>query len=97
MKPDVIVCSSDTLAQGVLAEAASRGLRVPADLAVMGFGDLSTAAQVFPALSTVRIDGAAIGTSTAEALLARFNDAGDAAAAAVRIDKGFTIVERQSA
>ncbi|AJW97371.1 LacI family DNA-binding transcriptional regulator [Burkholderia gladioli] len=97
VKPDVIVCSSDTLAQGVLAEAASRGLRVPADLAVMGFGDLSTAAQVFPALSTVRIDGAAIGTSTAEALLARFNDAGDAAAAAVRIDKGFTIVERQSA
>jgi LacI family gluconate utilization system Gnt-I transcriptional repressor len=34
--PEIVVCSSDTLAQGVLAEAASRGLRVPNDLAVMG-------------------------------------------------------------
>lgn len=80
-----------------MASALIPALRQARNLAVMGFGDLSTAAQVFPALSTVRIDGAAIGASTAEALLARFNDAGDAAAAAVRIDKGFTIVERQSA
>ncbi len=42
---EVVVCSSDTLAQGVLAEAASRGVRVPDDLAVMGFGDLSCAAH----------------------------------------------------
>jgi LacI family transcriptional regulator, gluconate utilization system Gnt-I transcriptional repressor len=92
--PDVIVCSSDTLAQGVLAEAASRQLNVPRDLAVMGFGDLSTAAHVYPALSTVRVDGAKIGTEAAKALLARFKDATQGEA--VKIDTGFTIVERQS-
>ncbi|WP_176046506.1 LacI family DNA-binding transcriptional regulator [Burkholderia sp. BCC1644] len=97
--PDVVVCSSDTLAQGVLAEAASRGLDVPRDLAVMGFGDLSTAAHVHPSLSTVRIDGTTIGAKTAEALLARLAvDAQPGAPAnKVRIDTGFTIVDRQSA
>ena len=96
--PEIVVCSSDTLAQGALAEAASRGLNVPRDVAVMGFGDLSTAAFVYPALSTVRIDGTAIGMKTAQALLARF--AGDAqpdrVQTEVKIDIGFTIVDRQS-
>ena len=93
--PEIVVCSSDTLAQGVLAEAASRRMKVPRDIAVMGFGDLSTAAQVYPALSTVRIDGATIGRKAAEALLQRFD--GDAPPAEVRIDTGFTIIDRQSA
>jgi len=94
-RPDVVVCSSDTIAQGVLAEAASRGLRVPADLAVMGFGDLSSASQVFPALSTVRVDGKNIGQQVAQALLDRFaypqgrHDP-------VRIDTGFTLIDRES-
>ncbi|KXU85878.1 GntR family transcriptional regulator [Caballeronia megalochromosomata] len=92
--PEVIMCSSDTLAQGVLAEAASRRMDVPREIAVMGFGDLSTAAHVYPALSTVRIDGATIGMKAAEALLERFN--GDAPPDDVRIDTGFTIIDRQS-
>ncbi|MFJ4144957.1 LacI family DNA-binding transcriptional regulator [Pseudomonas sp. NPDC089734] len=93
--PDVVVCSSDTVAQGVLAEAASRGLRVPEDLAVMGFGDLSSAAQVYPALSTVRVDGKRIGDQVAQALLDRFKfPAGSADP--VRIDTGFTLIDRQS-
>ncbi|WP_454692615.1 LacI family DNA-binding transcriptional regulator, partial [Achromobacter aloeverae] len=96
-RPEVVVCSSDTLAQGVLAEAASRGLHVPSDLAVMGFGDLSTAAHVCPALSTVRVDGATIGRNTAAALLARFAAPSDKDRVAVRMDTGFSIVDRESA
>jgi LacI family transcriptional regulator, gluconate utilization system Gnt-I transcriptional repressor len=94
--PEIVVCSSDTLALGVLAEAASRGLSVPGDLAVMGFGDLSAAAYAYPAISTVRVDGARIGAEAARALLERFNAAPDAPKSAVRIDTGFTILERQS-
>ncbi|QXH44349.1 LacI family DNA-binding transcriptional regulator [Pseudomonas xanthosomatis] len=94
-RPEVVVCSSDTIAQGVLAEAASRGLKVPQDLAVMGFGDLSSAAQVHPPLSTVRVDGTRIGEQIAQALLERFSyPAGSAQP--VRIDTGFTLIDRQS-
>jgi LacI family transcriptional regulator, gluconate utilization system Gnt-I transcriptional repressor len=94
---DVIVCSSDTLAQGVLAEAASRKLSVPRDIAVMGFGDLSTAAHVHPSLTTVRIDGAAMGRRVARALLDRFKVEPQTGRSEVHIDIGFTIVERDSA
>jgi len=93
--PQIVVCSSDTLAQGVLAEAASRHLRVPQDLAVMGFGDLSSAAHVFPALSTVRVDGQKIGEQVALALLERFTS-GPEQPCAVRIDTGFTLIDRHS-
>nr|WP_314871934.1 LacI family DNA-binding transcriptional regulator [uncultured Pseudomonas sp.] len=92
--PDVVVCSSDTIAQGVLAEAASRGMRVPEDIAVMGFGDLTSAAHVHPALSTVRVDGKRIGDQVACALLHRFKHSdGDEA---VRLDTGFSLVDRES-
>lgn len=91
--PQVVVCSSDTLAQGVLAEAASRGLRVPQDVAVMGFGDLSSAAHVHPALSTVRVDGTRIGEETAKALLARFGGQGSGLPP-LRLDTGFTLIDR---
>lgn len=93
--PHIVVCSSDTIAQGVLAEAASRGLRVPEDLAVMGFGDLSSAAQVYPALSTVSVDGSRIGFQAAQALLERFKHP-DSGEAPVRIDTGFRLVDRAS-
>ncbi|OXC73278.1 LacI family DNA-binding transcriptional regulator [Caballeronia sordidicola] len=95
--PEIVVCSSDTLAQGVLAQAASRGLKVPQDLAVMGFGDLSTAAHVYPALSTVRVDGAAIGACTAQALLERFSRDNQGKNYPVRLDTGFAIIDRDSA
>lgn len=93
-KPDVVVCSSDTLAHGALAEAQTRGLSVPGDIAVMGFGDLDFAADTFPPLSTVRIDGTAIGTMAADLLLARLKsqDLPDP----IR-DVGFTLVDRASA
>ncbi|VXC69814.1 LacI family transcription regulator [Burkholderia sp. 8Y] len=94
--PDVIVCSTDTLAQGILAEAAKRGIAIPRDVAVMGFGDLSTAAHVHPSLSTVRIDGASIGRLAAEALLGRL-DAKQRAEPALRVDTGFAIIDRESA
>ncbi len=92
--PDVVVCSSDTLAAGVMAEAQRRALRVPDDLAVMGFGDLSLAAHLHPALSTVRVGGERIGRQTAQALLASLEDR---TASPSRVDVGFEIVARASA
>ena len=93
VRPRAVFCSSDALAQGVLVEAQSRGLSIPGDLAVMGFGDLDFAAYTYPALSTVRIDRPAIGRKAAEALLARIN--GEEVAEKV-IDVGFELIERES-
>lgn len=94
-RPDAIVCSSDTVAQGVLAEAASRNIKVPDDMAILGFGDLSAAAHVHPPLSTVSVDGTRVGTLVAEALLQRFN--GEAAAnLPLREDTGFRIIDRST-
>ena len=48
-----------------MTEAQARGIAVPERLAVVGFGDLEFAADLHPALTTVRIDGAAIGRQAA--------------------------------
>ena len=90
---DAIWCSSDVLAHGVITEAHARGLQVPKDLAVHGFGDLAFAAHTHPALTTVRIDGTAIGREAARCLIERSN--GTRTGPNVR-DIGFSIVERAS-
>lgn len=93
--PDLqaVWCSSDALAQGVICEAVARGLRVPDDLAVCGFGDADFAAHMVPSLSTVQVDGQAIGRRAAELVLARCR--GEAVSTAV-FDLGFRVVERAS-
>lgn len=90
---EAVYCSSDQLAQGVLVEAQARGLRVPEDLAVCGFGDADFAAHLQPSLTTVHVDGAAIGRLAAQLIVARCR--GEPIAERV-IDVGFRIVERQS-
>jgi LacI family gluconate utilization system Gnt-I transcriptional repressor len=92
-RAEVVFCSSDILAHGVLAEAQSRGWSIPGDLAVMGFGDLDFAAYTFPALSTVRIDRRAIGRIAADTMLARI---GGQEIQDKVIDTGFEIIERAS-
>ena len=91
---DAVFCSSDLLALGALTEAQSRGLRVPEDLRIMGFGDNNFAADTHPALSTVRIDGNAIGRQAARFVIDRA--AGRPIERKV-IDIGFKLVARASA
>jgi LacI family gluconate utilization system Gnt-I transcriptional repressor len=88
-----VFCSSDQLAQGVLSEAQACGLRVPQDLAVCGFGGADFAAHMVPSLTTVQVDGAAIGIRAAELIIASCR--GEASGAPVT-DLGFRIVERES-
>lgn len=100
--PDIVVCSSDWLAHGLVAEAEAAGLRVPDDLAVVGFGNLPFAADMRPALTTVEIDGARIGREAVE-ILRRRAAAGGADGEGVgggdptRVDVGFRLIARDSA
>jgi len=90
---DAVFCSSDLLALGVLTEARVQGLRVPQQLAVIGFGDLQFAADLDPALSTVHIKGDAIGRQAAQFIVDRVE--GREVPQRV-VDIGFSIVERSS-
>lgn len=93
-RPDLVVTGSDMLAHGLIMQAEQRGWKVPGDLAVIGFGDLSVAAHVEPAITTVRIDG----TKIAERVLEVIENRRDGIEPENRrIDCGFEIVRRQSA
>jgi LacI family gluconate utilization system Gnt-I transcriptional repressor len=91
---DAVFCSSDLLALGVLTEAQARGLAVPARLGVLGFGDMAFARDLHPALSTVRIDGTAIGRQAARFIVDRAQGLQPAQRV---VDLGFQIVARDSA
>jgi len=90
---DAVFCSSDLLALGVITEAQARGVAVPGQLAIVGFGDLEFAADLHPALTTVRINGAAIGRQAAQFIVERAE--GRPVEQRV-VDIGFSIVERQT-
>ena len=56
-----VFSSNDQMALGLLHAARSRGLRVPEDLAVVGFDDIPEAAYFAPPLTTVRQDFSELG------------------------------------
>ncbi|WP_210543850.1 LacI family DNA-binding transcriptional regulator [Rhodoferax sp. PAMC 29310] len=90
---DSVFCSSDMLALGVLIEAQARGLSIPKQLAVMGLGDIGFAANLEPALTTVRIDGTRIGQTAAQYIVDRANGL---PIEQPILDIGFSIIERDS-
>lgn len=90
---DAVFCSSDLLALGVMTEAQARGIGVPEQIAVMGFGDLEFAGDLHPALTTVRINGGAIGRQAAQFIV----DRAEGRVVDQRVvDIGFSIIERDT-
>lgn len=61
--PDLtaVIALNDSMAIGALAALRARGLAVPRDVSVSGFGDLPIARDVTPALTTVRLPLAEMG------------------------------------
>lgn len=92
-RPDVVVCSSDLSAHGAIDGLRSRGVRVPEDIAVIGFGDLEFAADLQPSLTTVKIEGNVIGQKAADFMLRRSE--GRRVEKSV-VDIGFKLVQRAS-
>jgi LacI family transcriptional regulator len=68
-RPTAIFAFNDHAAFIVMDEIAECGLRVPEDIAVVGFDDIDAASQVRPALTTVRQPFAEMGRRAARMLL----------------------------
>lgn len=72
--PRAIVCGNDEMAIGALIALRSERLRVPADVAVTGFDDISATRHLRPALSTVHQPMRELGERSVQLLLDRIAD-----------------------
>lgn len=70
-RPTAILAMSDQLAFGVLGYATDSGLRVPQDVAVVGFDDLPSASRTTPPLTTVHQPTVEKGKEAARLLIAQ--------------------------
>ncbi len=68
---DVVYFHNDEMAIGGLAYAQSRGLRVPEDMGIAGWGGMEAASILPRRLTTTVVPTTAIGKAAAEALVAR--------------------------
>lgn len=64
-----VVCVSDLSAFGALTECQRRGVRVPQDMAIAGFGAYEIAGISNPAITTINPHPRIIGTATGELIL----------------------------
>ena len=66
--PTAILCLSDVLALGAMFELQRIGLRVPEDISVMGFDNISWTEQIHPPLTCMNLPVAEMGRLSASAI-----------------------------
>ena len=94
-RPDAVFGLNDALALGAMHELQTRGLRVPDDVAVIGFDDIDEAKFSAPALTTVDAGREFIAEAAVAMLLDRIADKGGVRPPS-RVTAPFTIAERLS-
>lgn len=72
--PDAIFCGNDTTALSALEYCKNNNLRVPDDVALIGFSDEPFSALVTPSLSTVKQPGYEMGYQAAERIIKRIEN-----------------------
>jgi LacI family transcriptional regulator len=77
-RPTALICADDLIALGVMDVALDLGLRIPDDVAVVGFDDVPVAALRRIALTTVRQPVAEMGRRAVELLVDRITNGPDA-------------------
>lgn len=70
---DAVVVGNDYFALGLYKAVAERGLSIPDDIAVIGFGDYPFAAYQIPPLTTIRLPASDVGRAATNLLLERVN------------------------
>jgi LacI family transcriptional regulator len=72
--PSAVFCANDLLAIGVVNELTRLGVKVPAEMAVVGYDDIELAATAAIPLTTVRQPRRALGWAAAELAIAETGD-----------------------
>ncbi|WGF88308.1 LacI family DNA-binding transcriptional regulator [Marinivivus vitaminiproducens] len=90
---DAVFCAVDSIAAGAAMAARRRGMTLPGDIAISGFGDLDIADADALDLTTVRVPRYAIGAQAGAMLAARIS--GDDVPCKV-VDVGYEVVRRGS-
>lgn len=90
---EAIFFANDDMAAGALGEARKRGIRIPRDLAVLGFADYEIASVMTPSISSINLNPLEMGRIAARTLLGVLDGAPEVQR---RIDTGFQIIERET-
>jgi len=90
---DGIACSNDLVALGAIFECQRRGIAIPRQLAIIGFGDLAFSATCVPPMTTVTPPGEEIGRRVAVLIEDRMRGA-LRPARPLALDLGFSLVTR---
>ena len=84
-RPTAVFCANDLLALGVLQALYAAGLRVPQEMAIVGYDDIDFASAAAVPLTSVRQPAHRIGRTAAELLIAETDEGAPAAHAHQRI------------
>jgi LacI family transcriptional regulator, repressor for deo operon, udp, cdd, tsx, nupC, and nupG len=96
--PDGVFCATDLLALGAMKAIHERGLRMPDDIAVVGFDGLEEGRYAVPPLSTIEPDKGEIARVSVETLLTRIREreAGAGSSELRDVDVPFSLIVRES-
>lgn len=75
--PDALFCLSDEIAAAAIAALAKRGIRVPDDVAVVGYDDSVLARYANPSLTSVHQDGVKMGRMAIDLLIRQIESSDD--------------------
>ncbi|HEX6340257.1 LacI family DNA-binding transcriptional regulator [Umezawaea sp.] len=92
--PDAAFCYSDLVALGALHAALERGVRVPEDIALIGYDDIEEGRYSNPTISTVSPDKLTIAATAVSRLLQRIGST--EALPGVEVRAGHRLIARQS-
>jgi LacI family transcriptional regulator, repressor for deo operon, udp, cdd, tsx, nupC, and nupG len=93
-RPDAVFCYNDLVALGAIRALLAAGLRVPEDVAVVGFDDVEAGRYNTPSLTTIAPDKRAIARLAVERLVARLG--GETDGDPVELWAGHELIVRES-
>jgi LacI family repressor for deo operon, udp, cdd, tsx, nupC, and nupG len=83
--PDAVFCFNDLMALGAMSVLHEAGLRIPQDVAIVGFDDIEDGRYATPSLTTISPDKEALGRLAVSALIGRISKTRTQPAEAINI------------